>query len=142
MQTAGTNAKVARQPGEPTAAPRQSWWFLVGLLVGVGLVAFLGALIWFIYAFSAGVLTIFGNCGPNDFIGRGGELHGGATSSGFVAALIGGVLFVWAGAALWRFPDRWRGVVLAYGVSYGAALVVLAYLVSPLVWGHEHCVMY
>jgi hypothetical protein len=106
------------------------------------LVALLGAVIWVIYGFSAGGISLFGNCGPRDFLNfQEGHLVGGASASARTAAAIGGVLVAAAGAAVWRAPQRWRRVALAYVALYVAALLVLAFVVAPLVWGHQRCVI-
>ena len=124
---------------EASESRRPSRWRLFWSLL---LLALIGALVWVIYGLGSGGLTVFGNCGGTDFLGFPmGRLRGGAASSAPAAAAIGAVLFVAAGAAMWRTSYRRLHIALACIGLYGFALVVLA-AVSPLVWGHKHCVLY
>jgi hypothetical protein len=124
--------------GEKRDRLRPTWRVFFPLL----LVVFVGTVVWIIYGLSSNAISVFGNCGPRDFLNfQGGHLEGGASSSATAAAAIGGVLAAAAALALWHAPRSWRRIVLTYVGVYGAALLVLAFVVSPIAWGHERCVI-
>ena|SRR2546425_11104189 len=113
---------------------------ILRLLLSLLLLAIVGIPIWLFYGLESGSVTFLGNCGPQGFVGRDGNWHGGSASSGWAAAAVGSLLWAVAGGAVW-----WRRqtavVVLAFIVLYVVTLVVLGAGLSRVIWGPRHCVI-
>jgi hypothetical protein len=97
-------------------------------------------LVWLVYWFIASGPILGGNCGPEGLLGREGHLHGGGYESAPAAAVVGGVLWAMAGVAVWRVGQL-RAVLIGSLSIYAAALLVLWFGISPIVWGDQHCVL-
>jgi hypothetical protein len=114
---------------------------LITSLIGLTSIWAIITLVYYIKASQA--LSFFGTCGPgagpSGGIGQEGNWAGAGYSSATAAAAMGGMLWVAAAVAAWRFRARRGTVVLAYATIYIVALVVLWYFVSPTIWGPEHC---
>jgi hypothetical protein len=112
--------------------------------------ALLGGFIWIVYGFASGSFSVFGNCGPQAFIGKAGRWVGGSASSAWAAAALGGLLWAAAGAAVWRLKrtgsvwwlETSSAVAFAYIAIYIAALIVLAIGLAPSIWGLRQCRLY
>jgi hypothetical protein len=129
---------VDAEPGDAAGEERKP---ILRLLLSLLLLAIVGFPIWLIYALESGSVTLFGNCGPQGFIGQDGNWHGGSAASGSAAAAIGGVLWAMAGAAVWRRRQT-AVVVLGFSVLYVVTLVVLGVGLSRVIWGPRHCVIH
>jgi hypothetical protein len=109
------------------------------LILSLLLFAIVGVPMWVVYGFASGGFSLFGNCGPQGFLGQDGQWVAGSASSVWAAAIIGGVLWTLGGLAVWRLQET--AVVFYFLVIfYVIALIVLA-LVSGAIWGPRHCVI-
>jgi hypothetical protein len=120
---------------EPSIGPR-----LLHLVLSLFLLVVVGLPMWWIYGDVSGSVAIFGNCGPEGFLGRGGHYVGGSAASWPAATVIGAILVVAGGAAAW-ISRRTAIVLFMFAWLYLMALSVLA-IIASRIWGPRHCVLY
>jgi hypothetical protein len=91
---------------------------------------------------ATGALTIFGNCGPEGYLGRAGFWRGGWHESAASQAAATSVLWAVAVCLAWRFRriDGFGKAAMAFFVVTAiAATVVLRFLIAPPIWGSSYC---
>ena len=93
-----------------------------------------GFVIWLVYALA----VYFGSCDGGGALGP--HAQGGVGESAGAAAALGGVLWAVAGTAAVALRRRLARLLAGFVVVYPLALVFLAFVVSPAIWGPMECV--